>query len=415
MKAPVRFAAAITAVFFVATALCVPVGAAYAAESKSPQPSKALAKPLHDIQDLLQAKKYSEAIPKLHEAEGIAGKTPYDQHIINEFLRVSYLKTNDLPNAAKAIEAEVDDSFTPEHDKSEFIRSLAEIHYQLKNYDKAIDYGTRAIKGGFADEQMKILVGQAYYLKADYKGTHKYLDGYIDAQVKAGETPKKDMLLLDYSACQKMNDDACSTHAMERLVAYYPQPDYWKQLLYGVRQSISNNDAATLQTYRLMSEVDVLNSPSDYNEMAQLALEAGSPGEAQAVLQKGFDKGVFNDKLTKDRNQRLLDNAKKVAGTDQQSLPKQEADADKAATGAGNVGVGIAYLGYGQFDKAADELSKGLQKGGLKDENQARLLLGIAQLKGGHKDDAIKTFKTVKGDPTLERLASLWQLHARQA
>jgi tetratricopeptide (TPR) repeat protein len=77
--------------------------------------------------------------------------------------------------------------------------------------------------------------------------------------------------------------------------------------------------------------------------------------------------------------------------------------------------VGIAYLGYGQYDKAVDQLQKGLDKGGLKDESQARLLLGIAQLKAGHKDDAVKSFKAVKGDPILERLASLWVLHSKQA
>jgi hypothetical protein len=56
-----------------------------------------------------------------------------------------------------------------------------------------------------------------------------------------------------------------------------------------------------------------------------------------------------------------------------------------------------------------------LTKGGVKSEAEARLLLGIAQLKGGHKDDAVKSFHAVKGDPTLERLANLWSLHARQA
>ena len=43
------------------------------------------------------------------------------------------------------------------------------------------------------------------------------------------------------------------------------------------------------------------------------------------------------------------------------------------------------------------------------------LLLGIAQLKDGKKDDAVKTFKSVKGDPTIERIANLWSLHAKQA
>lgn len=393
----------------------VPCISALAAE-KGPQPSAKLAKPLHEVQELLQQKKYSEAISKLHDAESIGGKTPYDQHVINDFMAFAYIKTSNYAEAAKAIEAEIDDGITPEAEKPQKIKELTEIHYQLKNYDKAVEFGNRAIKGGFADEQIRTIVGQSYYLKGDWKNTLKFEEQIADNQIKAGETPKKDTLLLIYSSCQKLNDDACSTRAMEKLVAYYPQADYWSQLLSGLRQQTSGNDPVLLQTYRLMYEVDVLKTPGDYNEMAQLALESGSPGEAQNVLQKGFQKGVFDgDKLAKDRNQRLLENAKKAAATDQAGLPRLTTEADAASTGAKNVGVGIAYLGYGQYDKAADELSKGLQKGGVKDENQARLLLGIAQLKGGHKDDAVKTFKSVKGDATLERLANLWQLHAKQA
>jgi hypothetical protein len=51
----------------------------------------------------------------------------------------------------------------------------------------------------------------------------------------------------------------------------------------------------------------------------------------------------------------------------------------------------------------------------VKNEAEAHLLLGIAQLKGGHKDEAVKSFKAVKGDPILEKLANLWVLHAKQA
>ena len=97
------------------------------------------------------------------------------------------------------------------------------------------------------------------------------------------------------------------------------------------------------------------------------------------------------------------------------TLPKLEADAAAAPTGVKSAAAGLAYYGYGQYDKAADLLSKGLAKGGLRDEAGTRLLLGISQLKAGHKDDAVKSFKAVKGDPTLERVANLWTLHARAA
>jgi tetratricopeptide (TPR) repeat protein len=398
----------------VAVTALVPAAPALSAEGK-PSNSAKLAKPLKEANEQLKAKKFAEGIAKLREAEGIAGKTPYDQHLINDMLGYAYARTQNYPEAAKAWEAELEDGFTPQADVPQLIRKLSEVYYQIKNYDKAIEYGNRAIKGGFADEQMRTLVGQAYYLKGDWKDTLKFEEGVADAQIKAGAIPKSETLQLILSACVKLNDSPCETRALEKVVTYYPKPEYWYQLLFTMRQQTSGNDANTLQTYRLMSEVDVLKSGEDFTEMAQLALEAGSPGEAQRILERGFAKGVFTDQRVKERNQRLLESAKKAAATDQASLPRIEKEADAAATGAKNVGVGLAYLGYGQYDKAADDISKGLSKGGLRNEAEARLLLGIAQLKAGHKDDAVKSFHAVKGDPSLERLANLWTLHAKQA
>jgi tetratricopeptide (TPR) repeat protein len=387
---------------------------AFAAEGKQTNSAK-LAKPLKEAHDDLNAKKYADAIAKLREAEGTAGKTPYDQHLINDMLGFAYARTQNYTEAAKAWEAELDDGITPQSEIPTRVRQLAEANYQIKNYDKAIEFGNRAIKGGFADEELRTLVGQAYYLKGDWKNTLHFEEGLVDDKIKNAQTPKNESLQLVLSACVKLNDSACETRALEKIVTYYPKADYWAQLLYTMRQQTSGNEANLLQTYRLMSEVDVLKSPDDYSEMAQLALEQGSPGEAQRVLEKGIAKGVFTEPRAKAKNQRLLESAKKAAATDQASLQRIEKEADAAPTGAKNVGLGLAYFGYGQYDKAAEAISKGIAKGGLRNESEARLLLGIAQLKAGHKDEATKSFHEVKGDPSLERLANLWSLHAKQA
>ena len=405
----------LTGAVIAATAAVLLGSVALAEEGGKQTNSAKLAKPLKAAQDDLNAKKYADAIGKLREAEGTAGKTPYDQHIINEMLKVAYVRTQNFVEAAKVMEAELDDGFVKPSEMNGLVRALAQVNYQIKMYDKAIEFGNRAIKGGYADDELRTLVGQAYYLRGDWKGTLHFEENMVDAQVKEGHTPKKESLDLILSACVKLNDQPCETRALERVVTYYPKPDYWYQLLYTMRQQTSGNDINTLQTYRLMSEVDVLKSPDDYTEMAQLALEAGSPGEAQRILEKGFAKSIFTDARAKSKNERLLESAKKAAAADQASLAKNEKEADAAPTGGKNVGVGLAYFGYGQYDKAADELAKGLSKGGLRNETEARLLLGIAQLKAGHKEDAAKSFRAVKGDPSLERLANLWTLHAKQA
>jgi tetratricopeptide (TPR) repeat protein len=402
---------------FVAATSVAPVVAADKKEEN--KVSKDLAKQLKAAQDSLQAKppKYADALAKLKEAEANPKKTPYDEHVINVLAGSAYARTNDYADAEKAFEAQANDGFTEASDLPRIVKAVAQINYQLKNYDKAIEFGNRAIKGGYGDEEVNVIVGQSYYLKGDYKATLKFFQPLVDGDIKAGRTPKDQSLQLIMSSCVKLDDADCTTKALEKLVAYYPKPDYWKDLLYTLQQdrSQTQSDKNTLQLFRLMSEVDVLSRADDYTEMAQLAMEQGSPGEAQHILEKGFQKGIFADQRIKDKNQRLLDQAKKAAVADEASLPKIEKDAEAAPTGDKDVGVGLAYLGYQQYDKASELLSKGLSKGGVKSEPEARLLLGIAQLKGGHKDDAVKSFHAVKGDPALERLANLWSLHAKQA
>jgi len=414
MKVPARlFPALILGAAIAAITALVPTTSAFAQE-KGPKNSAALAKPLSEANAALKAHNYSDAITKLKAAEGMPGKTPGDQYLIDQMLWFAYIKTNNLAEGARYMEAQLDSGLTPQAEQPKLVKDLATIYYQEKNYDKAIAYGNRAISGGFADDQIKTIVGQSYYLKGDWKNTLKFESDIVNSQIKAGQTPTNESLALIYSACVKLQDEACQTAAVEKMVKYYPKPETWAQLLYTIRKDTSANETDLFQTYRLMLDTDVLKDPSDYTEMAELALDAGSPGDAQSVLEKAQAKNVFTDQRSKDRSQRLLDTAKKRAAADQAGLPKLEKEADAATTGDKNIAVGNAYLGYAQYDKAADQLSKGLGKGGVKNEANARLTLGIAQLKAGHKDDALKTFKAVKGDPALERLASLWGIHATQ-
>ena len=396
----------------------VRVSSAIAADEKKPAVSKELAKHLKAAQESVQAKKYADALAKLKEADANPKKSPYDQHVINELSAFAYGKTGNAAEAEKMNEALVNDSFTPQSEMQQRIKVVIAANFDLKNYDKALDYGNRAVKGGFADDEIKKVIAQSYYLKGDYKNTQKTLQPIIDGDIKAGRAPKDTQLQLVMSSCSKLDDNDCVTKTLERLVTYYPKPDYWKDLLYTLRNDHAfSSDAKKLQLFRLMSEVDVLQHGEDYTEMAQIALDQGSPGEAQRILEKGFTKGVFADQRSKDKNTRLLATAKKTAATDQAQLPKMEQEANADATGDKAVSVGLAYLGYLRYDKAIELISKGLSKGGLKTHSDAdaHLLLGIAQLGAGHKDDSVKSFRQAKGDPSLERLANLWSLHAKQA
>ena len=377
--------------------------------------SKALAKPLKAADDSFKARKYQQTVEQLRAAEGIAGKTAYDQHLINEMMSYSCLRINDLSCAAKAYEALTADGFSTPGQVHADTLALVNISYQMKAYDKAIDYGQRAIKDGFADEATRVLVGQSYYQKGAYKDAAKFGESHIEQLMKAGQVPKADLLSLTLSACTKLDDKACETRQTERLVTYYPKPEYWQGLLISLERQ-ATGDTDKMQVYRLMMDVDVLKNGDDYSEMGSIAMDQGAPGEAQHALERGIQKGVFAaDPRMQARAQRALESAKKQSAQDQAGLAAAEKAADAASNGQQAATVGQTYFGYQQYDKAVTWLSKALTKGGLKNEADTRLLLGIAQLKAGHKDEAAKTFKQVKGDATLERLANLWVIRTRTA
>jgi hypothetical protein len=377
-----------------------------------PQVSAAAGKDLQEAQKDMQAQKWDDMLVALDKVKNNPKKNDYDEYVMNEFYVTAYANKKQLAQAAGPLEFLINSKFIPPDEQKKRIVALAGLYYQLQNYDKAIEYGNRAIKDGSASEQTPVLVAQSYYLKNDFKDTEQFVHGLVDDQIKAGQAPANDLLQLGLSSSVKLNDAAGESHWLELLVTYHPTAEYWQDLLDGLFRT-KMTDRQLLQVYRLSADVGALKRGSDYAEMAQLALDAGSPGEAVAVLNKGFADNAFTDQADKNRNQHLLDSAKKQAALDQPTLAKTEADAGAAAGGDRLVGVGIGYFGYGDYDKAAKDISAGLAKGATKDPEDARLLLGIAQFKAGSKDDAVKTFKAVQGDPTLVRVASLWALHVK--
>jgi tetratricopeptide (TPR) repeat protein len=158
--------------------------------------------------------------------------------------------------------------------------------------------------------------------------------------------------------------------------------------------------------------VDAMETSDDYIEFAELAMRVGSPGEAQKIIETGTQKGVFTSPTTTDQSKKLLASAKNQAETDKAGLEKVAKDAAANAQGTRDVGVGLAYYGYQQYDKAVESLQRGIAKPGVKNPAEARLLLGVSQLAAGKKDEALASFKEVKGDAQMEKLAGLWALHA---
>jgi hypothetical protein len=377
------------------------------AAEQGPTVSKAAAKPLKAAQDALKEKKLDEALTHLKEAQAVPERTAYDNFVINQDLLYIYVQKQDYGAAAPILESTAQSQYaTPDQQKT-WLKALFAIDYQQKDYQKTVDIGEQLVKRGVADSETLSTIADSQ----NKLGKFKDAAGTVEQIVSHQEKPEEKLLLFQWTMYDKAKDDADANKVLEKLVTFYPKPDYWLNALGSLLKMDIKDSHLQLNVYRLENDVGVLKRPADFAEMAELALDAGFPGETVSVLEEGFQKNVFTDQRDKDRYQHLLDGAKQRAVTDQQSLGKAE-----PSDGNGYVQLGAAYLSYGQVDKAVTNINKGLQKGGLKSTDEANLLLGIAQLREKNTSEAQKAFDKVasSSNPGYARLGRLWALHAGQ-
>ncbi|HET8765569.1 MAG TPA: hypothetical protein VFM52_10145, partial [Rhodanobacter sp.] len=146
-------------------------------------------------------------------------------------------------------------------------------------------------------------------------------------------------------------------------------------------------------------------------EMAQLALQAGFPGEAQKVLEEGYARAGLGQPPQAARANPLREQVRKAVATDTQALSQASAATAKNADVLMNMGYALATTG--QPDKGLSLMEQALARGGLKKPDEARLHLGVAQFNAGRRDAAVQTLQGVKGKDGSGDLAHLWVLLAQ--
>jgi hypothetical protein len=373
-------------------------------------------KPLQAAQELIKAQKFKEALAKVREADAVPNKNANESYTVERMRIAAASGAGDAETAAKSFEALKASGKLPAAEQLRMLESLAGSFYRAKDYAKTVTWGKRYLAEGGSNSVIRTLVIQSQYLGGDYAGATKELVVEVQADERAGRVPAEDRLKLLLNAAQRINDNGSYVMAMERLVAHYPKKEYWADLLGRVQRKPNFSDRLALDVYRLMLASGSMRNANDYMEMAQLAVQAGLPGEGKQVVDKGFAAGVLGTgtPAEADRHRRLKDLVTKRTEEDKASLAERQAQAASAKTGNDLVDLGFAQSFNGEPKKAIALMEQGIAKGGLKRTDDAKLHLGIAWLMAGEAARAQATFKTVTGNDGTADLARLWSLLARQ-
>ena len=373
-------------------------------------------KPLQAAESLYKSKKYREALAKVAEADAVSGKTAYESYMVQRTRGSIAAAAGDNETAAKAFEAVIASGRVSGGEQLKMVQAVAGLHYQAKDYTKAAQWAARYQKDGGTDPAMRTLLVQSYYMNNDCASVSRVLGGAdVDAEAKNGRRPSEQDLQILANCFLKQKDSTGYVSAIEKLVTYYPKKEYWTDLLNRVQKKAGFSDRLSLDVYRLKLATGNVTTANDYLEMAQLALQAEFPAEAKKIVDKGYAANALGAGKDAERHKRLRDLVQKNLDDSQKARAQAEKDALADKAGNGLVAVGYNYVVEGAPQKGLAFMEQGIQKGGLKRPEDAKLLLGIAQLQGGSKARALQTLKGVHGTDGTADLARLWILLAQRS
>ncbi|NNG24483.1 tetratricopeptide repeat protein [Telluria aromaticivorans] len=370
------------------------------------------------IKPLMDAKNYTEVQSRITQAEAFPNQTPYEQYVVNRMKLSLGSTTNNNALAMPALEAVINSNRLTGAEQANFMQALGNMHFNAKDYPKAIEWFKRYQKESPTPEAVRPALVRAYYLNNDFATAKTELSAMMAESAKTGKAPSEEELRLLATAANKTKDDAGYLMALEQLVRYYPKDEFWVDLLSRGVARKAGFDEPTFGPHMLRLEFAAAKNdmpPEHYTFLAETSLRDGFPAEAKQVLDAGFAAGVLGKGGDAKTHNALRGKATKQAADDAKNIAAGEASAAKSKTGAGLVNIGWAYATMDQADKGIGFIQQGIAKGGLKNADEAKLRLGMAQVRAGKKAEAIQTFESVKGGKGASDLAKYWIMFLNKA
>lgn len=343
----------------------------------------AVGKPLQEAISLAKSGKGSAALAKVREAERVKKLTSTEKKAIAQTKQYVMVKTGNFSGG-------VTDATTA---KAKFAAD-----YRAGRYHEVVGKDAEYLrKYGVFDGHSKLIVAQAYYQSGNYKAAMRYLD-------TLGSSTQ--VVSLKLAVAAKLGDTAAQGRAAESLVLR-GQSKYWPYLFAAADRTPGLSDESTLDIYRVRLLTGNMRNAEDYSVTTQIAIQLGYPQEGLRVQEQGFKDKI----LSGTRQERLLALAKKHAAAQAAKMPAMIKQANAAKTGDALVKIAEIQWGTGQYQDAKGSIDAALAKG-VKDQDQAQMVLGMVETGLKKSSPAVRAFAKVK-DPKVKVVAHLWSVYAR--
>ena len=364
---------------------------------------------LAEAQAFAEAKQYVEAEEVLNDMlDATSKKSKLNRYeLANVYNTYAYLRyvVEDYAGALDYYQKVIDQR--PEIPLALEINTLytvAQLYFLQENWQKGIEtLNTWMSVTDTPSTNAYVLLANGYFQLKDYDKSLTNIQIAIDREEAAGKLPKEQWYNLARFIHFDRDNYRAALDILEILIMYYPKKQYWVQAshLYGEEKDEARQLALLEATY----EQNLLDRGQDIVLIAQLYLNAEVPFPAALAMEKG----LADDLVEKEsKNYELAGVAWRQAQEVEKSLPMLEAAAAKSEKGELFARLGNVYLDVDKNKQAVEALRKGLDRGGVKRPDQARLALGMAYFNLGDFNAARRAFREARKDKRARSYADQW-------
>ena len=364
---------------------------------------------LAEAQTFAEAKQYSEAEAVLNDMlDATSKKSKLNRYeLANVYNTYAYLRyaVEDYDGALNYYQKVIDQR--PEIPLALEINTLytvAQLYFLQENWQKGIDtLNTWMSVTDTPSTNAYVLLANGYFQLKDYDKSLSNIQIAIDREEAAGKLPKEQWYNLARFIHFDRDNFREALDILEILIMYYPKKQYWVQAshLYGEEKDEARQLAILEATY----EQNLLDRSQDIVLLSQLYLQADVPFPAARAMEKGLADDIVEKES---KNYELAGVAWRQAQEVTKSLPMLEAAASKSEKGELYARLGNVYLDVDKNKEAVEALKRGLDRGGVKRPDQARLALGMAYFNLGDFSAARRAFREARKDKRARSYADQW-------
>ena len=362
-------------------------------KNKAPLISQKVYKLLTEAQELVNAKKYTEALQILEKIKNRRRLNRTEKAQLWNFYAYIYYSQEKYRKAIEAYETLLRQPKLQPALQASTLYTLSQLYFLEENYQKALERIQQwmALTENPSPDSYALL-GQAYYKLKRYKEAIPALRKAIDLRKASGRKVKESWYLLMRASYYEMKDYKNMSGVIKELITLYPKPQYFRDLA-GVYSQMGDT-RKQLALMETMYEKGQLNKASQLRNLASLFLIYEVPYKAAKVLEQGISSGILEKNV---KILELLSQAWVQAREDRKAIEPLTEAAKLSGKGESWIRLGQAYVNLDEWDKAIPALEKGLKMGGVKRPGSAWILLGMGYYNLKMLDKAKQAFAKAAG------------------